>query len=283
MVDRSQHLIAFMENQTRFDLDQALEQWRKEIRQTGTVNEEQIVELESHLMESLAGLRTLGLTEEEAFWIARRRLGRTEQIADEFAKVHWPNQWLPHFTRSWKVFAWSGFALALFFFFLGSAALSYPGERFHQRVSLLSAISSALDLGLRANARVSFLPVVCISATALALFFRFAQFRLVRTLIIAASLTVGGAVVLHDVQRDFWVTFLGYLVSLPLLTIRVLAGREDGEFFQDGLVAGLAYGWWLLIWVVFAIRELLHWAAMLIARAERRLERADSGAVLLIK
>jgi len=242
-----------MKNRAQFDLEHALDGWRKEIQRDGTVEDEQRVELENHLLESLAELQALGLSEEEAFLIARRRLGETSQISHEFGVANA----LPAFTRPWKIAAWACFVFVCFFFFLGCARLSYPGEQFHQRIALTRALSSALEAGLRPEMMVWFPVTVLGGAAALALFFRFARIRWVRLVIIGGCLMPVLAVFLADVRSDFWVSLLGYLGSLPMLTLRVLAGGGSGEYFQDNLVIGLAYGWWLVMWLSFGLRELV--------------------------
>jgi hypothetical protein len=246
-----------MKNRARFDLEHALDEWRRETQQAGTVEDEQRVELENHLLESLAELQELGLSEEEAFLIARRRLGETSQIAHEFGVANA----LPAFTRPWKIAAWACFVFACFFFFLGCASLSYPGEQFHQRIAITRAVSSALEAGLRPGMMIWFPVSVFAAATALALFFKFARLRWVRLVIIAGCLMPVLAIILADVRSEFWISLLSYLVSLPMLTLRVLAGGGSGEYFQDSLVIGLAYGWWLVMWLGFGLRELVQWAA----------------------
>jgi hypothetical protein len=104
-----------MKNRAQFDLEHALDGWRKEIQRDGTVDDEQRAELEGHLLESLAELQALGLSEEEAFLIARRRLGETSQISHEFGVANA----LPAFTRPWKIAAWALFCFRLLFLLFG--------------------------------------------------------------------------------------------------------------------------------------------------------------------
>lgn len=79
-----------------FTIEQAIENWRNELRQKQTVMESDIEELESHLRDEMERLTPLGLSEEEAFWVATRRIGDTAQITAEFAKVNtaviWKNR-----------------------------------------------------------------------------------------------------------------------------------------------------------------------------------------------
>jgi hypothetical protein len=73
-----------MEPQTRFNLTTALAGWRQELQAQDALTDEDRRELESHLLDSMEGLRRLGLPEEECFWLARRRLGRPEELHEQF-------------------------------------------------------------------------------------------------------------------------------------------------------------------------------------------------------
>src|SRR5437879_215480 len=74
-----------METQSRFDLNHAVAAWRQEVAAQTAISLEQARELETHLLDALPDLQQRGLTEEEAFWLARRRLGKPEDIAADFA------------------------------------------------------------------------------------------------------------------------------------------------------------------------------------------------------
>jgi hypothetical protein len=76
-----------MENQTRFDLNAALENWRQELAAQPNLTSEDRRELETHLHDTIAELRRRGLNEEESFWLARRRVGKLEQLGEEFEKA----------------------------------------------------------------------------------------------------------------------------------------------------------------------------------------------------
>jgi len=89
-----------METENEFNLSHAVALWRQALLAQAEILPEEIRELESHLRSSMDGLKKLGLREEEAFWLARRRLGPGEKIAVEFAKAKpyrlWQNRlhWL---------------------------------------------------------------------------------------------------------------------------------------------------------------------------------------------
>jgi hypothetical protein len=76
-----------MENQTRFDLNAALENWRTELAVQPGLSPDDRRELETHLRDTFAELKSRGLSEEESFWLARRRVGQPHKLAAEFVKV----------------------------------------------------------------------------------------------------------------------------------------------------------------------------------------------------
>jgi hypothetical protein len=83
-----------MENQTDFVLDRAIADWRERLGQSPSYRAENLAELESHLRDSVGTLVGRGLTEEEAFLIAARRVGAPAVIEPEFAKVNRKEIWL---------------------------------------------------------------------------------------------------------------------------------------------------------------------------------------------
>src|SRR5437762_6682847 len=92
----SQHIGKIMGTQSSFDLNNASLQWRQELARQG-ITPAEANELESHLHDAMADLRQRGLSEEEAFWIARRRLGPEFDLADQFAKVNPVRVWRDRF------------------------------------------------------------------------------------------------------------------------------------------------------------------------------------------
>ena len=70
------------------DVEKRIEQWRGRLAASETLNSAEISELEGHLREEVAGLRKLELSEEEAFLVARHRLGDAAELEGEFAKVY---------------------------------------------------------------------------------------------------------------------------------------------------------------------------------------------------
>ncbi|MBI3876776.1 MAG: hypothetical protein HY300_12635 [Verrucomicrobia bacterium] len=83
-----------METQTPFDLNRSLEQWRGQLAHSPAIKRDNLAELEVHLRDSIAGLQAKGLSEEEAFVIAAKRIGQPVQITAEFGKVNMAAVWL---------------------------------------------------------------------------------------------------------------------------------------------------------------------------------------------
>jgi hypothetical protein len=83
-----------MENQTAFDLNHSIQQWRENLGQSPAFRSENLNELESHLRDSIATLQAKGLSAEEAFIIAARRMGNHNALEKEYGKVNGDAVWL---------------------------------------------------------------------------------------------------------------------------------------------------------------------------------------------
>jgi hypothetical protein len=90
-----------MENETPFNLEHAIRQWRDSLLQSSRLKAEELEELEIHLRDSVGALQKRGLSEDEAWLIAQRRLGQRETLKKEFAKVNSPAKVL---TSAWERF-----------------------------------------------------------------------------------------------------------------------------------------------------------------------------------
>jgi hypothetical protein len=93
MASRSQLIEQIMENQTRFDLNAAIESWRQELAAQPNLASDDRRELETHLGDAIAGFQQRGLNDEESFWLARRRVGRPQQLGEEFVKADPAKAW----------------------------------------------------------------------------------------------------------------------------------------------------------------------------------------------
>jgi hypothetical protein len=82
-----------MKNQPHFDLAAALENWQTELAAQPNFSADDRRELETHLRDTFAELKSRGLSEEEAFWLARRRVGQPQKLAEEFVKADPTQAW----------------------------------------------------------------------------------------------------------------------------------------------------------------------------------------------
>ncbi|MGB5942143.1 MAG: permease prefix domain 1-containing protein [Leeuwenhoekiella sp.] len=77
-----------MENTTKFDLTQNVVNWKADLHSKENLTQENILELESHLLDEIESLKTKTLSEEEAFFVAIKRLGNSESLSQEYGKVN---------------------------------------------------------------------------------------------------------------------------------------------------------------------------------------------------
>jgi len=71
-----------------FDINEQIIKWRSNLAQSETLAGSDIDELENHLREEIEQLTGLKLSDEEAFLIAAHRLGGTDSLAGEYAKIN---------------------------------------------------------------------------------------------------------------------------------------------------------------------------------------------------
>jgi len=82
-----------MENQTRFSLNTAIENWRNELATQLNLANDDRRELETHLRDAIAGFQQRGLSDEESFWLACKRVGQPQQLGEEFVKADPAKAW----------------------------------------------------------------------------------------------------------------------------------------------------------------------------------------------
>lgn len=87
-----------MEDQTSFDLNDAIQKWRRNLAQSAAFRSADLDELEAHLRDAIPALEAAGLSAEESFLIASRRIGTRHTLETEFAKINTGRAWL---NRPW--------------------------------------------------------------------------------------------------------------------------------------------------------------------------------------
>src|SRR5512134_1599989 len=74
-------------------LDSQIAEWRAYVANAPGVNGHDVDELEDHLRHQIAELREAGLTADEGFLIAVKRLGDVDALSREFAREHSGRLW----------------------------------------------------------------------------------------------------------------------------------------------------------------------------------------------
>lgn len=74
-------------------LEEQIAQWRAYLRRQGSVHGPDVEELEGHLRDQLVALTEAGLTGDEAFLVAVKRMGNLDALSREFAREHSGRLW----------------------------------------------------------------------------------------------------------------------------------------------------------------------------------------------
>jgi hypothetical protein len=74
-------------------LEGQIEQWRSYLRRRQAIRSADVEELEDHLRGEVAALRGAGLSGDEAFLVAVKRMGALDAISNEFAREHSERLW----------------------------------------------------------------------------------------------------------------------------------------------------------------------------------------------
>ena len=131
-----------MGNQTRFNLNAEIARWRSQMLARESISSENVRELETHLRDTVTSLTASNLTEEEAFWLAARRLGPPEKLTEEFTKEDPTAKWRNRIFWMAAALFCSNVIVALVGNMIAWVANMMPGEP-------LSSWGSARNLALR--------------------------------------------------------------------------------------------------------------------------------------
>ena len=74
-------------------LEEQIDQWRSFLRRRQAIHPVDVAELEDHLREQVAGLVEAGLSTDEAFLVAVKRMGSLDALSREFAREHSERLW----------------------------------------------------------------------------------------------------------------------------------------------------------------------------------------------
>jgi hypothetical protein len=74
-------------------LESQIDQWRSYLRRRQAIRAADVAELEDHLRDQVSALRRDGLSDDEAFLVAVKRMGALDAISREFAREHSDRLW----------------------------------------------------------------------------------------------------------------------------------------------------------------------------------------------
>src|SRR5215213_3330948 len=74
-------------------LEKQIDRWRTYLQRRQAIHSVDVAELEDHLREQIATLSAGGLSPDEAFLVAVRRLGALDVLSREFAREHSDRLW----------------------------------------------------------------------------------------------------------------------------------------------------------------------------------------------
>jgi len=80
-------------------IEEKIVEWRNHCLHSGSIGNSDIEELEDHLREEIQALSKKGLSEEEAFLIAARRMGNLPSLSKEFRKITTHDLWKKLFSE----------------------------------------------------------------------------------------------------------------------------------------------------------------------------------------
>src|SRR5512137_1664811 len=81
------------DNPAAGSLEKQIEAWRAHLRNSPTITSQDAAELEDHLREQVASLGADGLSDDEAFLVAVKRMGAIDALTREYAREHSDRLW----------------------------------------------------------------------------------------------------------------------------------------------------------------------------------------------
>jgi hypothetical protein len=130
-----------LENSAVDSLEQQIDAWRAHLRRSRAITGSDAEELEDHLREQIASLSAGGLSEDEAFLVAVKRIGAIDAVTREFAREH--------SDRLWKQLVLSGYED-------GSAGATAPDGSRKMWVALALAVAAGIAIKLPALFGIDF-------------------------------------------------------------------------------------------------------------------------------
>ena len=234
MDDRAHNPDDLMENKTAFDLNREIRRWREKLAEAPGFRTDDLDELECHLRESVGDLQGRGLSSEEAFTIAVRRVGPGTTLAAEFGNINYSAIWIDRLL--WMLIGTASAAIFQSLFSSVALALTVPnGLRWFLPVliqvsPLILAILMLRSL-VRADGQVSrvMTSLLCRPLRLSLVFFAFGLASIVFRL--GAIRYIAGPQVLDPLPGLFVMTVPWIIIALLILYLsdrRVRSVRESG-------------------------------------------------------
>jgi hypothetical protein len=126
------------------DVEKWIEQWRDGLAGSELLGGSDVNELESHLREEMEHLKTSGLSDEEAFLVAKHRLGDAATLEEEFAKVN-PHRRFAN-RLSWMAIGVLGYFLVLHLSLWATNASTVLGYMVGLRTPYLTFLACATQV-----------------------------------------------------------------------------------------------------------------------------------------
>ncbi len=149
-------------------LEQNIAMWRASLKSGSEMTDDNLIELESHLLDDIEALTKNGLTESEAFLVAKHRIGHKDELSSEYKKI---NQWT-YFFEQLKPFL-LGFLLfqafeacfykSMLLFNVGLIELGFYDVNISSTLFMIIWVSIiVLCIWKRAHLKTSVLAIICI-------------------------------------------------------------------------------------------------------------------------
>ncbi len=113
-----------IEKNAPFDLPHAVGRWCNRLTQSPSLTESDSEELKGHLLDTIDDLKAAGLDDEEAFWVASKRLGVCVSLDEDYETVNRP---LIQMRKSLILLAGGFFYFVFYYFLLFSSYLLFIG------------------------------------------------------------------------------------------------------------------------------------------------------------
>lgn len=157
---------------------------------------------------------------------------------------------------AWTIALWLSFSVISGLFAFGAAVQVEWGE---PRVTLIRAIDSLDWSGVKSNFPPGDYELIVITALAALAVHTFSRSWKVRL----GAMTAGLLIPVYSLGP----VMLGVAFISPFMLFGLLAGQVDGEFYEERMPMIAAVGLWMLLCLVYALREL--WILRGIRKRER--------------